>query len=529
MICKRAAAADIVRARANASPDKTAFIFEEKQYTWREVDNCSDRIALYLHALGVRKNDKIALWGVNSTDWILCFFGIVKIGGIAVLLNYNYRDCELSSTLEQTDVSVLLSGEARKGIDPREMISRVSPRLPQLKNVLSMCDVVPADRSPVTADEAALLHDLSGSVAPDDVACIIFSSGTTARPKGIQLMHHNLVNNAAAICSRMQWSENDRQAIVLPFFHGSGMVPGIMCTIYAGMSAVILRCFQSGALLRAIQDYRCTVVNAVPSMLIIMMNNKDFSSYDISSFSSGIISGSTILPESFVRICSTVKADHLQMAYGQTETSPLITISPLDDDIGTKAVTVGTAIDDIPIRIWNEAEDRICAADEQGEIQVCGDTIMKGYYGQPELTASHYTKDGWWKTDDIGSFDKNHRLHFCTRKGDMIIRGGENISPREIEECITRYSDRITEVKVVGIPSEIVQEEVGALLVTVNDCRVDPEGLRAFLRKRIADYKIPKYIFQLDGFPMTSNGKPDSKKLKQIAAQMAKQSDKNIF
>lgn len=520
MIGSKAIVAELIRAQVSSRPNDIAYIFDDQEYSWKAVDELSNWTAIALRNKKVKPGDKVALWGVNTLDWVICYFALQKIGATAVLINSGYKDCEANYLLAHTNVTTLLLGEPKADMSYLDILNRIRSSLPELRQVEEMKKII-HEKQGLSEEERSWLLSQSENIDESDVACIIFTSGTTSRPKGVQLAQHNLVHNAVAISNHMQWSREDTQLLALPFFHGSGMVPGLLCGVYSGMKTVILRSYKSIPALEAMQKYRCTIFTAVPSMLMIMMQNKKFDSYDLSSYRSGIVSGSSILPEMYHKICKAMGVDQLQMAYGQTETSPLITISPLDDSLDNKALTVGKPIGGIPIRIWSN-EGRECLPDERGEIQVFGDTIMKGYYRQPELTAKKYTEDGWWKTDDVGFFDHEGYLHFCGRCDDMIVRGGENISPLEIEKCIARYSDKITDIKVVGVPSFIVQEEIAVLLTTKDGEQVNPEGLQNYIKSKMASFKVPKYVFQLDCFPLTSNGKPDGKKLKAMAAEMAK-------
>lgn len=527
MIGSKAIVAELIRAQVSSRPNDIAYIFDDQEYSWKAVDELSNWAAITLRNMKVKQGDKVALWGINTLEWVICYFAIQKIGATAVLINSGYKDCEASYLLAHTNVSTLLLGEPKADMSYSDILTRIRPSLPELRQVEKMSQIIDEKQETLSEEERSWLDSRAKSIDETDVACIIFTSGTTSRPKGVQLAQQNLVHNAVAISDHMQWSRDDTQLLALPFFHGSGMVPGILCGVYSGMKTVILRSYKSIPALEAMQKYHCTIFTAVPSMLMIMMQNKKFDSYDLSSYRSGIVSGSSVLPEMYHKICKAMGADQLQMAYGQTETSPLITISPLDDSLNTKSVTVGKPIGGIPIRVWNNEEGRECAPNERGEIQVFGDTIMKGYYRQPELTAKKYTGDGWWKTDDVGFFDHDGYLHFCGRCDDMIVRGGENISPLEIEECICRYNEKITDIKVVGVPSIIVQEEIAVLLTTKDGYRVNPEGLQNYIKSKMASFKVPKYVFQLDTFPLTSNGKPDGKKLKAMATEMAKEVVKN--
>lgn len=523
MTISRFTIASLLSKRVESAPKSSAYIYENHSYTWRDVDLLASHCALYLKEAGVKKNDMIGLWGVNTIEWIICFFAIEKLGAIAVLINYSYKECEAKYILDYTDVSLILVGESKPDLDYKHILAVIKPQLSKLKKVVYMSDAVQSlnsDEVELTNEQYKELDEIQGSITYDDGACIIFTSGTTSRPKGVVLSHKNVINDAISIGENMHWTSEDRQLLVMPMFHCSGLVPGILAGVSIGMETVVLRYFQSAPVMKNIEKYKCTIFSAVPSMLIIMMNRKDFYNYDLSSYHSGTLAGSTILPEKYKEVCKAFHLEKLQMAYGQTETSPLVAISEYLDSLEKKSTTVGKALPGIQIRIWNEEKKKEAEIGISGEIQVLGFCNMKGYYKVPEQEIKKYEKDGWLKTGDVGYFDKDGYLHFSGRSDDMINRGGENISPREIEQCICRFSENIIDVKVVGVADEMVQEEIAVLVLSKENSNLENEEIRKHVKKYLARFKVPRYVFQLSNFPLNTSGKPDNKKLKEIANEM---------
>lgn len=501
--------------------DRPAYCFDDVWYTWREVDILSDRLALTLLDQGIQKGTHIGLWGVNTLGWALHFFAALKLGAVPVLINASYLHDEMAYLLNYADVTYLAIGEPkpRDGLDYRAMFAGLQAAVPKLQGHQYLDEALAAAQAapPLTSEEEARLTAVKGMVTCHDTAGLAFTSGTTSHPKGVLLSFYNILNNAAAIVEAMHWTIEDRMLLSTPFFHCSGSTAGLLLGIQIGMPSVILRCYDSLQIMQAIQTYRCTAFNVVPSMLLMLMQRSDFSQFDLSSFKSGVMAGSGLGPKEYIRICNIFGLDHLQIAYGQTETSPLVTFSDYDDTLERKSDTVGKVLPNIRLRIWSM--ERNCLADvgEAGEIQIQGYCVMQGYYKLPEANANKFTEDGWLRTGDLGFLDQDDYCHFCERAGNIIIRGGENISPRELEDCILTFPG-IREARVLGVKAEIVQEKVIAFVIpTAED--FDTEALLSYLRQKVARYKVPEHIFLLDAFPMTASGKADQAALKALASK----------
>lgn len=502
-----------------------AYFFDGQHYTWKDVDEDSDRAALSLLSRGVTKGAHVGLLGVNTYGWIVFFLAIRKVGAVAVLLNASCQQRELQELLDFADISFLAVGEEkpRDHLDYRFMLQTMEKGAERFPTCLYMNELLEQtqDQTQYSARCVRELETAKSAVSSQDTACILFTSGTTLRPKGVMLSEYSMLNNAAAICERMCWNSNDRMLLATPFYHCSGTTAGFLLGLHTGFSSVILRYYSSEQILRSIEDYRCTCFNVVPSMLLMLMRKKELSWYDLSSFRSGTIAGSSFTPKQYQEFCRVFQLEHLQPAYGQTETSPLVTLASCGDTEEQKARTIGEALPGIQLRVWDAQNGREAELGQPGELQVKGYCVMQGYYKQPEQTAAKFTADGWLKTGDIASKDENGRFRFEGRISEMIIRGGENISPREIEEAISLYPG-ITGVKVVGVAEDIVQEKVVAL-ITVSSADFNCGDLRAKLKKQIARYKIPEQFFIISAFPMTPSGKIDQKATTALAEKLCKE------
>lgn len=509
-----------LKKRVSLSENRTACIFDDVTYTWRELDQISDAAAGKLVDIGVKKGDHVGLLGVNTIEWLVCYYAIHKIGAIAVLLNYGYLEKELRDVVDYSDVAYLALGESKTGSDYEDAIRHVRENLPKLKVYFDMNDVMTPCIEAVKEDRTIPLSFPLPDTHENDTAVIIFTSGTTLRPKGVMLSNGQVMETMGEVADSMKWNEDDRLLLALPMYHGSGGNTGILVSLHSGMSLVLMRYYRSVPVMRMIEKYKCTVFNSVPSMLLLMMKNPKFGKYDLSSLKSGIISGSTLSDEQYQAIVSAFNMDRFIPAYGMTEASTLSTICKINDADDVKMDSAGKPLKNVELRIWNCQQASESAVGQIGEIQIRGETVMQGYYKMPEKTKASMMDGGWFRTGDAGYMDQNGYLHFRNRITEMIVRGGENISPAEIENCIRNFDEKIENVKVVGIADIVMQEEVAAL-VTMSEGNIDEQGLIEYLKERLAQFKIPKYVFQIKEFPMTGSGKIDLKKIRSIAEKLA--------
>ena len=504
--------------RAAECGEQTAYIFDGVRYTWRDCERQAEAFAAELFQKGVRAGTHVGIWGVNSYPWVCCYFAVLKLGAVAVLLNFSYKEKEMAEILNYAQVEYLAMGEARGSLNFGQIISNIRGEISTLKEAFFLSELGK------TAQE--LTVGTAYYPEPEDTAVIIFTSGTTKRPKGVMLAHGQLLQAMQAVVDRLGGTEEDCQLLTLPLFHGSGGNSGILVGLLAGMTSVIQRRYQSVPVMKAIEEYQCTVFNAVPSMLLMMIHNPEFGTYDLSSLQSGILSGSSIAPEQYDRILEKTGYRNLQQAYGMTETSTLNTLVRRDADMLQKRGTAGEALPGVQIRIWNCREQREADAGAPGEIQIRGSYLMKGYYNMEEQTRQQFLEDGWFRTGDSGWLDEMGSLHFQSRLSEMIVRGGENISPSEIENQIMLCDSSISAVKVVGVPAPIIQEEVVALVKTDNGS-IREEAVREYVCQHLADYKVPKYVFVIPEFPMTGSGKIDLKASRELAGNLVKERENN--
>lgn len=516
---------DVLKKNAEDYPEDIAYIFDDVSYNWKQVDQITNIIAAMMLKKNIHKGTHVGVWSINSIQQVCTMYAAMKIGAVTSIFNYSYKHLEMKSILSYADIEYLFYGESTGSVDYLEIINKIKKDLPELQDyfsIISIFDEALELQKSYDEMEWKTMEQLSkvkGLVTPEDTACMLFTSGSTQLPKGVLLSYYNILNNARVLSDLMQWNKNkDVMLIGMPIFHCSGMTCGLLLGLTVAMPTVIMRKYKPDLAMKLIEKYGVTAFNVVPSMLMLLVQDSGFGSYDIHSWNSGILAGSGITGEKYRDFISKVNIPHLQIGYGQTETSPLITLSDYDDDIILKSETIGKAIPNMEIRIWDNERNCECDVNVKGEIQTKGFCIMKGYYKMPQRNLEKYTNDGWLKTDDVGYRDKNGYFYFCGRMSDMIVRGGENISPSEIECVIEHYSEDILNVKVVGVDVDTaVQEEITALIIMKPGKKIDADGLKDFVKKHLASYKTPNFVFQLDKFPMNSTGKIDLVSIKNIA------------
>lgn len=517
---------EVLAHHAQNYPEDTAYIFEGRTYSWAKTEALTDRMAADMLREGIEKGSHVGLWGVNSIALAFALYAAMKIGAIPVLVNFSYKELELRSVLDYADVEFLYYGRSTGSLNYPSVLSGVKDALPLLRACWDVEDLLREEEAAMDAgvpmDEAACagLARAKGLVKSHDTACMLFTSGTTRRPKGVLLSQYSILNDARTVDALMGWDRRrDRLLSAMPIFHCSGMTCGLMLGVMLGMTVVLMPTFKAEQAMELIQCYRCTAFNVVPSMMLQMVRHPAFGRYDLSSWRSGTSSGSGLTPERYMMLVKELDVPMLQVAYGQTETSPLITFSARDDDQATKAETIGHPIPNMEVRIWNRSEDREALVDEVGEIQARGFCIMQGYYKLEKENHERFLPDGWMRTGDLGSKDGRGYFRFVSRMSEMIIRGGENISPAEIE-CVIRKADpSITEVKVVGVETDTaMQEEIVAFVQMAGKAKVDEKKIIDYVRGHLASFKAPKYVLQIKNFPVTGSGKIDQKALRSLAA-----------
>ena len=526
---------DLLDRQADRFGDRDALVHVDwdLRCTWHQFRAECDRIARGLMALGINKGDHVAIWSTNYPEWVAAQFAAAKIGAVLVTVNPAYRTHELQFLLNQSDaVALMLIGNFRTS-DYAAMLAEVAPelansvpgrlhseKLPRLRNVIF---IPPHDGAATAcppgmfawADLAGLGEEISASALaqrqsgchPDDVICIMYTSGTTGNPKGVMLTHHNLAANAAYTMQSLRFTPDDRLCIPVPFYHCGGSVLGTLACAATGAAMVIpSEYFDPGKALAAVEKERCTAIHGVPTMFIAELEHPDFDRFDLRSLRTGIMAGSPCPIEVMRQVIDRMGCREMTVGYGLTEAAPIITLTRSDDTIERRVSTVGTVIPHVEARIVNPDTGEEVPVGEQGELCSRSFMNMKGYYKLPEATEAAIDGDGWLHTGDLATVDAEGYFKITGRSKDMIIRGGENVYPREIEAFL--YTNpKVADVQVVGVPDQRFGEEIMAWVLLRAGEQATEEEIRDFCRGRIAHYKVPRYVKFVSEFPMTVTGK----------------------
>ena len=480
-----------------------------RRWTYAELDRDVDAVARGLLAAGIEKGDRVGIWSPNCAEWILVQYATAKVGAVLVNVNPAYRTHELQYVLQQSGVRLLVSATAFKTSDYRAMVDEVRPTCPALERVVLLG--TPDWDELVGGGEAVapeVLRERTAQLSPDDPINVQYTSGTTGFPKGATLSHHNILNNGYFVTELIGFDENDRLCVPVPFYHCFGMVMGNLgCTTHGACIVVPAPSFEPAATLRAVQDERCTGVYGVPTMFIAMQGAPDFASYDLSSLRTGIMAGSPCPVEVMKRCISDMHMSEVSIAYGMTETSPVSTQTRVDDDVERRVSTVGRVHPHVEVKVVDPATGLTVPRGEPGELCTRGYSVMLGYWEEPEKTAEAIDAARWMHTGDLAVMGEDGYLNIVGRIKDMVIRGGENVYPREIEEYLYTHPD-IADVQVVGVPDVKYGEELCAWVrMREGAAPLTVEQVRAFCTGKLAHYKIPRYVHVVDEFPMTVTGK----------------------
>jgi fatty-acyl-CoA synthase len=523
---------------AERYPHNEALVYHERglRYTYREFNELCRQVAKGLLKLGIRKGDKISIWAYNVPEWVVLQFASAKIGAILVTVNTSYKSSELEYILNQSDSAALFLVKSFKDTDYVATLNEVvpelassstgllnSPKLPFLTTVIFIGDETPAGmfdfgrlveigREVSDAELAAV----EASLDCHDTINMQYTSGTTGFPKGVMLTHYNVINNGFNIGECMKLTEKDRLCIPVPFFHCFGCVLGVMACVTHGTAMVPVEVFDPLKVLQTIEKERCTAVHGVPTMFIAELEHPEFGAFDLSSLRTGIMAGSNCPIEVMKKVISQMNATEITIAYGQTESSPVITQTRTDDAIELRVATVGRALPDVEVKIVDIESGETLPPGKQGELCTRGYLVMKGYYKMPEETARAIDGDKWLHTGDLAIMDENGYCKITGRIKNMIIRGGENIYPREIEEFLYTHP-KISDVQVYGVPDRKFGEQVMAAVILKNGVEMTEDEVREFCRGRIANYKIPKYVKFVESYPMTASGKIQKFKMRDMA------------
>jgi fatty-acyl-CoA synthase len=480
-----------------------------RRWSYPELVADVDACALGLDALGVKKGDRVGIWAPNCAEWVFVQFGTAKLGAILVNINPAYRTHELGYVLEQAGISVLVSAPSFKTSDYRAMVAEVAPQCTELREVLFLGD--PAWEQLMATGRAAdrgLLARREAELSADDPINIQYTSGTTGFPKGATLTHHNLLNNGFFVGEGCGYTDADRICIPVPYYHCFGMGMGNLGATTHGATMVIpAPGFDPALTLQAVQDEKCTSLYGVPTMFIAELGLPTFADYDLSSLRTGIMAGSPCPVEVMKRVVAEMGMDEVTICYGMTETSPVSTQTGADDDLDRRTSTVGRVHPHLEVKVVDPATGVTVPRGETGEFCTRGYSVMLGYWNQPEKTAEVIDSARWMHTGDLAVMDEAGYLNIVGRIKDMVIRGGENVYPREIEEFLYTHPD-IVDAQVIGVPDERYGEELMAWVRLREGAEpLTAEALREFCSGKLAHYKIPRYVKIVDEFPMTVTGK----------------------
>jgi len=513
---------------ARRFPERQAVVFREQEirWSWREFQQEVDTLAAGLLELGIQTGDRVGIWSPNRVEWLMTQFATARIGAVLVNINPAYRLAELEYALNKVGCKAIISAEKFKSSMYLQMLQELAPelasatpgdlhaaRLPDLRIVIRMCDtetpgmltfsdVIEQGR---TAFDPARLDAIGATLNANDPINIQFTSGTTGNPKGATLTHRNVVNNARYIAMAMRLSEQDSLCIPVPLYHCFGMVLAVLACVSVGAAMVFPgEAFDPGATLKAVAEEKCTALHGVPTMFIAELDHPDFATFDLTRLRTGIMAGSPCPIETMKRVVSQMHLAEITIAYGMTETSPVSFQSSTTDPLDKRTTTVGRIQPHLEVKVVDPLGN-IVPVGETGELCTRGYSVMDGYWGDEAKTRESVV-DGWMHTGDLATIDAEGYCNIVGRLKDMLIRGGENIYPREIEEFLFRHP-KIQSAQVFGVPDSKYGEEVCAWIVVRAGEHLTAEDVQEFCRGQIAHYKIPKYIRFVDELPMTVTGK----------------------
>ena len=524
-----------------AFPDNEAVVYVDRDFrlTYREFGNLVDRLARGLMAMGIQKGEKVAVWATNVPYWVALQFATAKIGAVLLTINTSYRISELSYVLAQSETENLFLIDGYQDIDYLQTVYELVPELrtqergrlttaqfPHLKRIFflglekhrgmySVPEVLAMSAMTDEGDYRARQNCLD----PHDVVNMQYTSGTTGFPKGVMLTHHNIGNNGYWIGANQHFGPSDRLCLTVPLFHCFGCVLGVLAAVNHGATLVILESFDPVAAMTAVEQERCTALYGVPTMFIAILDHKLFGKFRFESLRTGIMAGSPCPVAVMRQVIEKLFMREITICYGLTENSPVITQTLIGDDIGRQTETVGRAMPGIEVMVVDPKTGDARPAGVQGEVCCRGYSVMQGYYKMPEATAKAIDADGWLHSGDLGVLDADGYLSITGRLKDMIIRGGENIYPREIEEYLFKL-EGVADVQVVGVPSRKYGEEVGAFIKLKQGANVTEEDVKDFCRGRISRYKIPRHVGFVASYPMTASGKIQKYKLVELSKKL---------
>jgi fatty-acyl-CoA synthase len=532
----------ILKETVEKYPNETAVAYADREYkqTWREFSDTVDDMAKGLMAMGVKKGEKVAVWATNVPHWVALQFATARIGAILLTINTNYRSEEIDYVLKQSDCENIFIINGLRDANYLEILYQLIPELkthprgelnsstyPSLKRVFflgpekhrglySMSEVM----SLSVATDDAVYQQRQDSLDPHDVINMQYTSGTTGFPKGVMLTHVNIGNNGYWLGAGQNFSHVDRICIPVPLFHCFGCVLGVLACVNHGATMVFVEVYDPVDVMMSIEMEKCTGVYGVPTMFIAMMDHKLFTKFDFSTLRTGIMAGSPCPVKSMNDCIEKMNMNEVTIVFGLTEASPGMTQTMYNEpSIQKKCETVGQAMPGIEVKIIDSKTGEELPPGQPGEVACRGYNIMKGYYKMPEATAEAIDKDGFLRSGDIGVMDEDGYFAITGRIKDMIIRGGENIYPKEIEDFL-HHMDGVQDVQVVGVPSEKYGEQPGAFVIPYPDSDISPQDVVDYCQGKIAWFKTPKHVHFLNEFPLTASGKVMKIKLREQSAEL---------
>ncbi|TCO06016.1 AMP-binding protein [Natronoflexus pectinivorans] len=526
---------------AKETPDTDFMVYPDRglRFSYAEFNERANNLAKGLIGIGIKPGDKVGIWANNVPDWLTFMFATAKMGAILVTINTNYKLSELEFLIKNADLNTLCIIDGYRDSDYVNMVFELVPELkdcqrghlksekfPILKNVVFIGPQ--KHRGMFNTAELLLLGsqmddkvltDISSKVDCQDVVNMQYTSGTTGFPKGVMLTHYNILNNGYCVGENMNYTNEDRLLVCVPLFHCFGCVLAVCAIVSHGATMVFVEDFDPLRVLAGIQKEKCTAIYGVPTMFIAELNHPMFDMFDLTSLRTGIMAGALCPIETMQEVMTRMHCKDIIIVYGLTETSPGMTATRVFDSPEVRATTVGTNLPFVEVKVVNPETGVECAPEEQGEICCRGYNVMKGYYNNPDATAKTIDKDGWLHSGDLAVKTADGFYRITGRIKDMIIRGGENIYPREIENFLYKLP-QVEMVEVVGIPDEKYGEIVAAFIKKKGEAALTQEEVQEYCRGKISRYKIPKHVFFVDDFPKTASGKIQKYKLRDIGLKM---------
>lgn len=501
---------------------------QDLRQSYGELAATVEQVALGLLELGVEPGDRVGIWAPNCAEWTWLQFASALVGAVLVNVNPAYRQHEMAYALNQSGVSVLVMAESFKTSDYVELLAGVRADLAELERVVTIGERPAGGRGDLvfgdlvelgSASDRSQLRAIGRCLDPHDAINIQYTSGTTGSPKGATLTHHNILNNARLAAGVLGYTAADRVCVPVPLYHCFGMGIGNLGCVASGATIVYpAATFEPEATLRAVETERCTSLYGVPTMFIAQLDHPDFAAFDLSSLRTGMMGGAPCPVEVMKRVIDDMHAEEICIIYGMTETSPISFITRPDDDLDRRVSTVGQVAPAVDAKVVDPATGEVVARGVTGEVCTRGYLVMRGYWENDGATAEAIDTDGFMHTGDLGVLDEEGYLNIVGRMKDMVIRGGENLYPREIEEVLFTHP-AVASAQVVGVPDEQLGEELMAWVVLREGAEASADDLRAYCRERLAHFKVPRYVKFVDDFPMTVTGKIQKFKMRELAIE----------